>query len=517
MAEDRQASQSRARRIARAAPAALALLLGGCINLAPKYVRPAAPVPAALPQGGAYGAPEPVRTSAPDLAWRDFFTDPKLRKIIQLALDNNRDLRVAILDIAESRQQYRIQRAALLPHIDADGDATYEHVPLSLLGAENGASTTGVTGTTGAGSGTGVAGGAGTTGTTGVASSSQSIFIRYYSATLGVSNYEVDLWGRVRNLTKTALEQYLATASARRATQISLISQVATDYVTYAADLERLNVAKQTVKADAQSLALTVSRFQGGIASELDVRQSQTALEQARGDVATYTTTLAQDANAATLLVGAAIPPDLLPGPLDDNFATLADLPAGVSSQVLLRRPDVVEAEHTLKSYDANIGAARAAFLPTVELTGSGGSTSLSLDNLFGGGTGTWSFTPAITLPIFDAGINAANLRLAKNERDVALAQYEKAIQTAFREVADALAQRGQISELVAANQAYAFATDRSLFLSSARYQRGTDTYLNTLTAEVATYTARQALVTAKLTRASNLIALYQALGGGVR
>ncbi len=501
----------------RIAPLVLTMMLGGCINLAPKYVRPGSPVSAALPQGGAYGTAEAVQTAAPDLAWRDFFTDPKLRKIIQLALDNNRDLRVAILNIAESRQQYRIQRAALLPHIDADGDATYEHVPAALLGATTGASATGVSGTTGVGSGTGVAGGTGTTATGGVASSNKSIFIRYYSATLGISNYELDLWGRVRNLTRTALEQYLATASARRATQISLISQVATDYVTYAADLERLNVAKDTVKADTQSLALTQARFQGGIASELDVRQAQTALEQARGAISTYTTTLAQDANAETLLVGAAIPPDLLPGPLDDNFASLADLPAGVSSDVLLRRPDVVEAEHTLKSYDANIGAARAAFLPTVELTGSGGSTSLSLSNLFGGGTGTWSFTPAVTLPIFDAGINAANLRLAKNERDVAVAQYEKAIQTAFREVADALAQRGQIGDLVAANQAYAFATDRSLFLSTARYQRGTDTYLNTLTAELSTYTARQALVSARLTRATNLIALYQALGGGVR
>ena len=321
----------------------------------------------------------------------------------------------------------------------------------------------------------------------------------------------------MRSLTRQALEQYLSTDAAKRATQISLISQVATDYVTYAADLERLNVAKATVKADATSLQLTQARFNGGIASELDVRQAQTALEQARGQIATFTTTLAQDADAETLLVGAAIPPDLLPGPLDDNFASLADLPAGVSSEVLLRRPDVEEAEHTLRAYNANIGAARAAFLPTILLTGSGGSTSLSLSNLFGGGTGTWSFTPAISLPIFDAGINAANLRLAKNQRDVAVAQYENAVQTAFREVADALAQRGQISELVAANESYAFATGRSLSLSTARYQRGSDTYLNTLTSQLNTYTAQQALVTARLTRATNLITLYQTLGGGVR
>ena len=511
------------RRLLRAAPLALALLLGGCISLEPKYARPAPPVPAALPQGGAYGAAEPVQTAAPDLAWRDFFTDPKLRRIIQLALDNNRNLRVAILNIAEARQQYRIQRAALLPHVDANADATYEHIPTSLLGATTGASATGAgTGLGAAGAGatgaTGVSGTGGLTGTTGASSGSkQSVFIRYYSATLGVSNYELDLWGRVRSLTKQALEQYLSTDAARRATQISLISQVATDYVTYAADLERLNTAKATVKADTTSLQLTQARFNGGIASELDVRQAQTALEQARGQIATFTTTLAQDADAETLLVGAAIPPELLPGPLDDNFASLADLPAGVSSEVLLRRPDVEEAEHTLRAYNANIGAARAAFLPTILLTGSGGSTSLSLSNLFGGGTGTWSFTPAISLPIFDAGINAANLRLAKNQRDVAVAQYENAVQTAFREVADALAERGQIGELVAANESYAFATGRSLTLSNARYQRGADTYLNALTSQLNTYTAQQALVTARLTRATNLIALYQTLGGGVR
>ena len=358
------------RPVLRAATLALSLLLGGCISLEPKYVRPAPPIPTALPQGGGYGAAEPALVAAPDLAWRDFFTDPKLRQVIQLALDNNRDLRVAVLNIAEARQQYRIQRAGLLPHIDADGAATYEHVPAALLGATTGAGATGT--------GTGVAGATGGTGTTGIptttgSNSNQSIFIRYYSATLGVSNYELDLWGRVRSLTKQALEQYLSTDAAKRATQISLISQVATDYVTYAADLERLNTAKATVKADTTSLTLTQERFNGGIASELDVRQAQTALEQARGDVATYTTTLAQDANAETLLVGAAIPPDLLPGPLDDNFATLADLPAGVSSDVLLRRPDVEEAEHTLRAYNANIGAARAAFFPTILLTGSGG------------------------------------------------------------------------------------------------------------------------------------------------
>lgn len=478
-----------------------ASVLSGCLSLAPKYARPTPPVPAALPSGGAYPTAQPAATAATDLPWRDVFTDPKLQAVITEALANNRDLRVAVLNIAEAHAQYRIQRAALLPHIGANFDPTYESIPASVLGVQTGQAATSP-------------GGVGALTTT---DAKKSIFIREYSATLGVSDYELDLWGRVRNLSKQALEQYLATAEAKRAEQISLISQVATDYVTYSADLERLNTAKDTVKSDSSTVDITQARFNAGVASELDVRQAQTALEQARADIATYTTTLAQDANALTLLVGAPVSPDLLPGPMGDSLATVADIPAGVSSDVLLRRPDVVEAEDQLKGYNANIGAARAAFFPTIELTGGGGSTSLSLSNLFGSGTGSWSFTPTLTLPIFDAGINAANLRYAKAQRDVAIAQYEKAIQTAFREVADALAQRGQVSDLVGSEQRLVFASNRSLFLSQARYQKGADTYLNTLTAEVALYSARQTLTTARLTRATNLITLYQALGGGVR
>ncbi len=495
---------NRSRSVRLAAACGGALLLSGCLNMAPKYERPVSPVPQALPQGGAYPAAQPAATAAPDLAWRDVFVDPKLQAVIAQALANNRDLRVAVLNIAEAHAQYRIQRAALLPHIGANFDPTYESIPASVLGAEVGVSPTAIASSTG-------------TTTTAATSSSKSIFIREYAATLGVSDYELDLWGRVRNLSKQALEQYLSTTEARRAEQISLISQVATDYVTYSADLERLNTAKDTVKSDTESLQITQARFNAGVASELDVRQAQTALEQARADIATYTTTLAQDVNALTLLVGSAVSPDLLPGPMGDDLATVADIPAGVSSDVLLRRPDVAEAEDQLKGYNANIGAARAAFFPTIELTGNGGSTSVSFKSLFGAGTGSWAFTPTITLPIFDAGINAANLRYAKAQRDVAVAQYEKAIQTAFREVADALAQRGQVGDLLGAQERLVFASNRSLILSQARYQKGADTYLNTLTAEVALYSARQTLTTARLTRATNLITLYQTLGGGVR
>lgn len=475
-----------------AASVAVAVLLSGCISLEPKYVRPAAPVPASLPQGGAYPAARAAATPAPDLAWRDFFTDPKLQTLIAEALADNRDLRVATLNIAEARAQYQVQRAGLLPHVNANAQAVYESQPTALLGATTGA------------------GGA-------AASAKGDVFIRYYSANLGVSNYEVDLWGRVRSLSRQALEQYLATDEARRAVQISLISEVATGYVTYAADLARLNIAKATMASDAESLRLTQIRFDHGVASELDVRQAETPLEQAQADVTTYTTTLAQDVNSLTLLTGRPVAADLLPEPMGENMVTVADLPAGLSSDVLLRRPDVLEAEHLLKAYNANIGAARAAFFPSLSLTGQGGTSSLSLAKLFSAGTGAWSFTPQVSLPIFNGGANVANLRYAKAERGVAVAQYEKAVQTAFREVADALAQRGQAGDYLAAEQRLAASTDRALVLARERYERGSDTYLNTLTAEVTAYSARQSLVAARLSRAANLITLYRTLGGGVR
>ena len=469
--------------------AAAAVLLSGCLSLEPAYVRPAPPIPAALPQGGAYPGAQATAPPAPDLAWRDFFTDPKLQAVIAQALANNRDLRVAALNIAEARAQYQAQRAGLLPHVNAGAQGFYESEPSALLGATSGAT----------------------------AKANENVYIRYYSANLGVSNYEVDLWGRVRSLSRQALEQYLATDEARRAVQISLIAEIATDYVTYAADLERLNVARATARSDAESLRLTQTRFDGGVASELDVRQAETPLEQAQADVATYTTTVAQDLNALTLLAGAPVAADLLPGPMGDGMLTIADLPAGLSSDVLLRRPDVLQAEHQLKAYNASIGAARAAFFPSLSLTGQGGTASLSLSRLFSAGTGIWSFTPQVSLPIFDAGLNAANLRYAKAERAVAVAQYEKAVQTAFREVADALAQRGQAGEYVAAEQRLAASADRALALSRERYARGSDSYLSTLTAETASYSAQQSLVAARLTRATNLITLYRTLGGGVR
>ncbi|MBV9508784.1 MAG: efflux transporter outer membrane subunit [Caulobacteraceae bacterium] len=483
----------RTRRLVRPALAAVAaMLVSGCLSFDPHYTRPASPVPAELPQGGAYPPAGPDAAAAADLPWRAFFTDAKLQGVVAEALADNRDLRVAVLNVAEARAQRDIQRAALFPHLNAEGQGTYESEPAALLGATSGAGAA-------------------------AARDKGSITFRYFTAGLAAPNYELDLWGRVRSLSRAALEQYLASDSARRAAQISLIAEVADQYVAYAADLARLDAARQTAASDGKILDLTRARFQAGVASELDVRQAETALDQARADVATYTTILAQDLNALTLLVGGPVAADALPGPLGDGVFTLADLPVGVSSAVLLNRPDVEEAEHQLKAYNADVGAARAAFFPQITLTGQDGAASLSLGRLFTPGSGAWSFSPTITLPIFAGGANAANLHHADAERQAAVAQYEKAVQSAFRDVADALAQRGQVGELLDAQQALVQAADRSLVLSRARYERGSDTYLNTLTAEVSLYSAREALIAARQTRQTNLVALYSALGGGVK
>lgn len=458
------------------------LLLCGCVSLEPKYARPAPPVPAAWPSGEAYKPTEQGPTPAADIGWRDFFTDPKLRAVIELATAQNRDLRVALINIQAARAQYVVQRAARLPTLDAQANGTIEQEPAAIFGAASSADTR----------------------------------IHVYSVGLGVSNYELDLWGRVKSLTKASFEQYLATAEAARASRISIVAETADAYLTLAADTERLALAKNTLGRDQESLDITRARFNNGIASELDVRQAETAVEQARGAVAADTTLGAQDVNALNLVVGASVPAELLPDGISGLAATLPDVPAGLSSTVLLKRPDVLEAEHQLRSYNANIGAARAAFLPTIELTAAGGTTAASLSSLFQPGTSSFAFTPAITLPIFDTGANRARLRYAKAERDAAVAQYEKAIQSAFSDVANALAQRGTAGELVSAQEDLTTSSQAAYTLAKARYEKGVEAYLDTLTAEIALFNAEQALVSARLTRATNVVALYRALGGGV-
>ncbi|MBE7217761.1 MAG: efflux transporter outer membrane subunit [Caulobacteraceae bacterium] len=478
--------------------------------------------PAAFPSGGmgympGYG--DGFATAA--TPWERFFVDPKLRKVIALALRENRDLRVAALDIVEARAQYRVQRADLLPTVDASaGFTTGRESSYGVSGTPTGTGTTGTgtgaTGTGTAGTGTGTTG----TGTTGVGttgfSSGLSGAYRIYDAQLGFSDYELDVFGRVRSLTKEAFEQYLATTEGRRSTQISIVAEVATDWLTYAADLQRLQTERATLKAEQASLDITQNRFKYGIASLLDVQQAQTAVETAQSNIQTYLTQAAQDQNALNLVVGQAVPVELLPGPLGGALVTQPEAPAGLDSRVLLARPDVRQAEHQLRAYNADIGAARAAFFPTIALTGSGGSTSLYLNKLFTAGTGTYSFGPSVSLPIFDFGRNRANLAYSKAQRDAALATYEKSIQSAFTDVANALAQRANVDELIASQERLVQATSGSLQLSTARYERGVDTYLNVLTAQLNLASAQQTLISARLTRASNLVSLYRALGGGL-
>ncbi|HEX9079898.1 MAG TPA: AdeC/AdeK/OprM family multidrug efflux complex outer membrane factor [Desulfuromonadaceae bacterium] len=458
------------------------LSLAGCATMAPKYARPAPPVPATWPTGPSYKnvvAAKPGERAVADIPWREFFVDPHLRQLIALALTNNRDLRVAALNIERFRAQYQIQRSDLFPKVDATAAGNFQRMPAGEFGSNPAAT------------------------------------INFYSVGLGVASYELDLFGRVRSLKDQALEQYLATEQARASVQISLVSQVAIGYLTLAADQERLQLAKDTLASQESSYQLTRSRFEAGISSALDLHQAQTSVDTARVDIARYTTLVAQDVNALNLVVGSPVEAELLPRKLSDTLTPLKEVTPGLPSHVLLRRPDILQAEGELKALNANIGAARAAFFPRITLVSSVGFGSSELSGLFKGSSFAWNFAPQITLPIFDAGSNLANLKAAEVDRDIAVAQYEKAIQTAFREVADSLAQLGTIDSQVAAQQSLTDATSESYRLSQARYDKGVDSYLVVLDSQRSLYSAQQNLITVRLARLANQVTLYRVLGGG--
>ncbi|OGT95826.1 MAG: multidrug transporter [Geobacteraceae bacterium GWB2_52_12] len=458
------------------------LSLTGCSTMAPKYNKPDAPVPATWPSGPAYkdGGAATDKPLA-EIPWEEFFTDPQLRKLISLALENNRDLRIAALNIERARARYQIQRSDLFPKVDATGAATIQRLPEDF-------------------SGTG-----------------ESETVHQYSVGLGVSSYEVDLFGRVRSLKNQALEQYLSTEQARRSVQISLVSQVATGYLILAADRERLQIARETLANQQSSFNLTKSRFDAGVSSALDLHQAQTIVDTARVDIARYTTLVAQDENVLSLVVGAPVPTELLPQALSERLTALKDLTPGLPSDVLLNRPDILQAEYLLRGANANIGAARAAFFPRITLLSNVGFGSEELAGLFTGGAFAWSFAPRISLPIFEGGANRANLKVSEVDRDISVARYEQAIQIAFREVADALAQRGTIDDQLAAQQSLADATAQSHFLSTARYERGVDNFLSVLDAQRSLYVAQQNLISVRLARMANLVTLYKVLGGGTK
>jgi multidrug efflux system outer membrane protein len=467
---------------------AMAVWLAGCASMAPDYQRPPAPVAA---EWGSATAPGDMRVS--DIGWREFFVDDKLRRLIEIALANNRDLRVAALNIDRARAEYRIERADLFPTVNAGASATFQH---------NGSGSS--SGNTNSTSANGSSSSGGSSGT----SSS-------YRANIGFSSYELDFFGRIRSLNDQALQLYFATEEARRSTQISLVAEVANAWLTLAADRERLRLAQDTLSSQRESYNLTKRRFELGVVSELDVRQAQTTMDTAQVDVARYTTLIRQDENALALLLGTPLPADLRPDGGMMEVTALAALPAGIPSEVLQHRPDVVQAERQLQAANANIGAARAAFFPTISLTASAGFASSQLSNLFGGGSGFWSFVPQITIPIFNAGRNRANLDVAEVQKDITVAQYEKAIQTAFREVADALALKATVDEQLAAQKSLVDATDVSYRLSEARFKSGIDSYLSVLDSQRAMYASQQNLITLRLTLLSNQVTLYKVLGGG--
>ncbi|MEJ7927847.1 efflux transporter outer membrane subunit [Sphingobium sp. AN641] len=457
----------------------LSLLLGAC-NMAPHYVRPALPVPDATPHGPAYGADGGTGAIIPaDTAWRDFFVDQRLVRVIDRSLTNNRDLRIALANVARARAQYRVQRADLLPTVAAQGSASYQDAPF----AQNGASGR----------------------------------LDIYQAQLGISAWEIDLFGRVRNLSEAAQQSYFAAAENRNAAQTALIAEVATVWLTMAADRERLNIARDLESAFGKTLELTRARFAKGIASELEVRQAQTSYDQARSDIAEATTLVAQDQNAINLLAGSTVPEADLPNSLPQSGATLENLPENIASDLLLRRPDIAAAEYQLRGANADIGAARAAFFPNISLTAAFGTLSMGLSNLFSGGSEFWSVAPSARLPIFDFGRNKGNLRVAEANRDAMVAQYEKSVQTGFREVADALARRGTMTAQLEAQLSLAESSRVAYRLSEARFRAGVDGFLTTLDSQRALYSAERSLLATRLVRAANMVELYRALGGGLK
>jgi outer membrane protein, multidrug efflux system len=448
-----------------------ALLLGGCMSFIPAYERPAAPVPAAY-------APEltPVGTSgsaaAADIEWQRYFSDARLRRLIEISLANNRDLRVAILNIEQARGAYQIKRADELPSVGAG------------LSAQRSAGSNGG-------------------------------LVNTYAVGLQVTGYELDFFGRVRALSQSALSQYLATEESRKTVQITLIAGVASAYIGLLADDELLRVTRDTLATRDDSFKLTRLKFDNGAASELDFRQAEQLLEGARATLAQTQRQRALDENALTLLLGQALPADLPEGlPLASQQVS-TELPAGLPSELLTRRPDVRAAEQQLLAANANIGAARAAFFPRISLTANAGTASSELGNLFKSGTFALTGSATLLQPIFDAGRNQANLDVAKVNKDIAISQYEKAIQTAFREVSDSLAGRATLGEQLRAQTAQTNAAQVSFRLADLRYRNGAASYLDVLDAQRSLFTAQQALVQVQALQAQNLMTLYKVLGGG--
>ena len=451
--------------------------LSGC-TMAPRYVRPPLPVQSDWPAyGQSVANGEKGAEASP--TWLAFFSDPNIRALVQIALYNNRDLRVAMLNIEKVRAQYYIQRSALLPTINATGSASSQYMPKDMTVTR------------------------------------QAGISRQYSATVGFTAFELDLFGRIRSLKESALQQFFASEQAARSAQTSLVAEVANMYLQWTADKETLELARLTHQTRKDTYEMVRVQAEQGIASQLDLNQARTVLEDARVTLAQYMTRVAQDENAMALLLGTAIPAELtLPTKLGD-VTSLPDLPAGLPSDLMQRRPDILGAEHQLKALNANIGAARANFFPSISITSAIGTITPQYNNLFSRGDGTWLFQPSAVLPIFDMGRNWATLKATETERDMAVAQYEKSIQVAFREVSDALAQRSTINEQLEAQTALVDAAAQTYELSLVRYETGIDSFMNVLDAQRTLFSAQRGLITTRLLREANTLSLYKALGGG--
>jgi multidrug efflux system outer membrane protein len=458
-----------------------AMTLSGC-TLEPKYIRPDAPV--AIPEHNVVsGIP------AENIGWRAFFPDPQLQQLIVLALAKNRDLRVAALNVETAQARYRIQRAELFPTIEASTTEQAERLPVSVLAAS-------------------LPGGD--------ASAQGSIVSRSYTAGIGFTNFELDLFGRIRSLDHADLQQYFSFEETRRSAQIALVAEVADAYLAVLTDQTLLDITHETLKNQRDSYGLTRKMFEQGTATELALRQAELTVDTARVNSAQFARALAQDRDALQLLLGAPIPEGIDFSAGIDRPDIVSAVEEAIPSDVLVKRPDVLAAEHLLEAANADIGAARAAFFPAIELTGSLGSASTELSGLFKHDSLAWTFAPQISVPLFAGGANKANLMAAKVARNTAVAQYEKAIQVAFREVADALQARGYLEEQLAAQQALVSASQDAYHLAQMRFRGGVENYLNELDAQRSLYNAQQQLQIVRLQRFENLVTLYKTLGGGL-
>jgi len=461
----------------------------GC-SLSPKYAQPKAPIPARWPKGTAYKniKTTPIKTTpgvnraenalpVAALSRQKFFSDRHLLKIINIALKNNLDLRLAALNVERVRALYGVQRAELFPSVNGSGYENKQRLPSDL------------------------------------SPSGKAVIQKQYGVNLGISSWEIDFFGRIRSLKKQALENFLATDQARISAQISLVSQTAIAYYTLAADRENLKLAESTLDTQQNSYDLIQSQYRAGLANELDLRRAQTQVDSAKGKAVRYTQQVAQDQNALNLLCGIHVPETLLPKGLSDVNVP-ENISAGLSSDVLLNRPDIIAAEHKLKGAYAFIGAARASFFPRIALITGVGTASQELSGLFKAGSGTWSFAPDITVPVFDARTWAA-YRVSKAQKKIAVTQYKKAIQTAFREVADSLAVQGTVDDQVAAQKSLVDALAATYRLAVNRYSNGIDSYLSVLDAQRSLFDARQGLILLRLSKLANEARLYAVLGGG--